>query len=90
MDFLEQYKVNVARCTTGNTDVQYSPYYDMQGVKHADFFLQGVVMHEASLTGTGVQLITAALYQASGSTGAGSSAISSATAAGLGKVGRQQ
>jgi len=87
MDFLEKYKVNVARCTTGNTAVQYSPYYDMLGVKHADFFLQGVVMHESSITGSAVQLITAGLYQASNSTGGGSSAISSATAAGLGKSG---
>jgi len=87
MDFLEKYKVNYARFSSGSTAVQYTPYYDMRGVKRADFFVQGVIKFDASAEGTATQVMSVAVYQASDSTGGGATAISSAGFSTFGKSG---
>lgn len=87
MDLLERYKVNVARVSTGSTTVEYTPYYDMRGVKRADFLVQGLVKFDSSAEGTATQVMNLGIYQASNSTGGGATLLSSATVAGLGKSG---
>lgn len=79
-EFQESKKIDFAVFdTTGSTAEQVSPYFDMLGYDRIDFLVQGKLVPTAALS-TLVQQYSMRLLQASGATGAGSTAISSATA----------
>lgn len=81
MEFQEKFKIDTF-FSTGSTVAVFTQYYDMKGYRRVDFLFEGLVNLPASgvLGATDFQDFTLAAYQASDSTGGGSSAISSATA----------
>lgn len=81
MEFQEKYKHNVVM-STGSTAGAYTPYYSMQDYNRIDFVFNGLVKLPSSgaLGATDYQKFTLAAYQASNSTGGGSSALATATA----------
>jgi hypothetical protein len=78
--FSEEYKIDIWGDPFGSTEEQFMPYLDMLGYDSVDFIVNGSIKGATAAAGsTDVQVITCRLLQASGATGAGVTAISSAT-----------
>ncbi len=77
--FGEQYKIDIWGDPYGSTVEQFTPYFDMLGFDGIDFIVNAGVL-AATQASTGVGVITCRLLQATGATGGGATAISSATA----------
>jgi hypothetical protein len=81
MEFQEKHKIDLAIFdSTGATAETISQYFDMLGHERIDFLVQTRFQLPTTLTSTLVEQGVIRLLQASGATGAGATAISSATA----------
>jgi len=75
----DRHKINIfADPIGGCTAVRYTQYYDMLGMESIDFVVSANIAGASNGT-TAMQNVSVQLYRATGSTGGGSTAISSAT-----------